>query len=209
MIIAAVAAAAAALVIYWEPVSAFFTDLFARLGIDVNGVWEVIKTVFAWSPLGLIVSSWQPIGDYIDGLVGGISSTISDVFAAIEAKMATVKSILDWGRGVWGKLFPDGSIPSPAAPVAAAATAAAAAVPVTAGLPAPQPVKVVPVLPTAAVTPSTAAAAPAARAQQSVAITVNAAPGMSAEDVAKEVRKQLEQLAARDRSSARSAMYDR
>ncbi|MBF0394908.1 MAG: hypothetical protein HQL38_19705, partial [Alphaproteobacteria bacterium] len=43
---------------------------------------------------------------------------------------------------------------------------------------------------------------------QNVEIVITASPGMDATAIAAEVRKQLDQIAARDRAAARSRMYD-
>ncbi|MBF0375728.1 MAG: hypothetical protein HQL39_20245, partial [Alphaproteobacteria bacterium] len=75
---------------------------------------------------------------------------------------------------------------------------------------APAPVRTVAVATAAAIAAplaGTPAAAPVHH-NQNVEIVITASPGMDATAIAAEVRKQLDQIAARDRAAARSRMYD-
>lgn len=179
----------------WQPIADFFTGLWGQVVPIVAGAWDSIKAVLGFTPLGLIIANWQPIADFFTRLWDGILAKINGVWAAIEQKVASIKGVVEWAGSTWDSLF-GSSGPKPAVAGAAAA-------------PAPMSIVPVPAAPAAAAAPASSSASSPAEVRQPINITVNAAPGMNAEEVAREVRRQLEAAQARDRSSARSALYDK
>ncbi|MGY0794320.1 phage tail tape measure protein [Azospirillum argentinense] len=189
----------------WQPVGAFLSGLWTGLAAPLASTWETIKAILAWTPLGLIVANWQPISDFLSSLWDGIAAKISAVWSGITDKLSGIKEAAGWISDKWNGLFGDGTaIPKlPAAP---------AGIPAGAGGPAPIPVPTVQTVPVPQ--PANANQSPPANGNspatvhQTVTITINAAPGQSTAEIAREVARQLDQRAARAQSAARSALYD-
>ncbi|WP_019646969.1 phage tail tape measure protein [Novispirillum itersonii] len=79
--VAAVIAALALMVIYWDDVK-----------VVVLAVWEYIKTALSFSPLGLIAAAWGPVVDYFKGDIGSIGELVEAVFGKLWER---IKSF--WG----------------------------------------------------------------------------------------------------------------
>ncbi|MFA5688566.1 MAG: phage tail tape measure protein [Kiritimatiellales bacterium] len=82
-IIAAVAGAAFLIVKFWEPIKGFFQQLWAGIISGAQMLWNVIKTVFGFSPLGLILKAWNPIINFFKGVwdkIGGVLSRLGSFF---------------------------------------------------------------------------------------------------------------------------------
>lgn len=62
--------AAGAYMIYknWGPIKAWFISLWEGIKSAFSVGWDFLKTVFAWSPLGLILQSWGPVVKFFTGL---------------------------------------------------------------------------------------------------------------------------------------------
>lgn len=195
---------------YWQPVASFLSDLWQGLAPRLSAAWDTLKAVLAWSPLGMIVANWQPIADFLANLWDGIAAKIASVWDGISEKLAGIKDAASWIGDKWNGLFGDTPTPKPAVPKPPAMPAVARGMTVPAPI-AAVPVQTVPVPPAANANqtpPANANQAPAT-IHQTVTITITAAPGQSAEEIAREVARQLDQRAARERSAARSALYDR
>ena len=73
--------AGAAYLIYknWEPIKAWFLDLWESVKLIATQAWEHLKTIFSWSPLGLILRAWGPVIKFFGGLwdkVQGITGAV-------------------------------------------------------------------------------------------------------------------------------------
>jgi TP901 family phage tail tape measure protein len=181
----------------WEPLAGFFSGLWDRIKSAFSLAWEFIKSLLMWTPLGLIIQAWEPLTEFF----GGLWERIKGVFASAtswltDSVLAPVTAIMDKISGLFG----DGVVTVTQKIDAATAAVNAAlppspdgAAPVAApGAPVAAPVGVV-------ASPAGRAAAPQ-QVNQYGGITVQAAPGMSEEQVAKKVRAELD---ARDRQAAR------
>lgn len=181
----------------WEPLAGFFSGLWDRIKSAFSLAWEFIKALLMWTPLGLIIQAWEPLTEFF----GGLWERIKGVFASAtswltDSVLAPVTAIMDKISGLFG----DGVVTVTQKIDAATAAVNAAlppspdgAEPVAApGAPVAAPVGVV-------ASPAGRAAAPQ-QVNQYGGITVQAAPGMSEEQVAKKVRAELD---ARDRQAAR------
>lgn len=180
----------------WQPISAFFTGLWSGVGGVFSAAWDGIKAALGFTPLGLLATHWEPITGYFGTMLDGLTGMFGKAWDWILAKMETLAGPLQWIADKVGGLFGGGGggggmpapqmpepRPVPTRPVAAATTAlAVAAAPVAAMPPAP--------------------------VHQEIQIVVNAAPGMDEKAVAQEVRRQLEQLQARERAAQRTRLYD-
>lgn len=50
----------------------------------MNVVWEVIKTVWSFSPLGMIISNWTAISGFFSGAISGISGFFTGAWGVIQ-----------------------------------------------------------------------------------------------------------------------------
>lgn len=90
-----IAIAAAAYLIYknWEPISAFFSNLWATVKTATSAAWEWIKSAFfSYSPLGIFIQNWGPITAFFSGLW---SQIVAGVAALPERFMALGGMLMD------------------------------------------------------------------------------------------------------------------
>jgi hypothetical protein len=175
----------------WGPLSGFFGGLWEGIKSVFSGAWELIKTALSFTPLGLVMQAWEPLTAFFSTLWDGIKNTCGAAIDWIAGKiMGPIEKVKNFAGGIFGS-------DSPAAATQPAAAAAAAA----AG---PEGSPPVPGGPRAAAVGGVASPAGRPATPQQVnqygGITVQAAPGMSEEQVAKKVRAELD---ARDRQAAR------
>lgn len=198
----AIAAAVTLVVVYWEPITSFFSQLWQKVSGVFARAWTFIKVAFAWTPLGLVMGNWQPVAEYFGGLWQGISSAFSKAWDLITSGIEAIKGPLTWISDLISRL---------SGGLGQAVSAASNAVSSVGGEIARTSIKVAA---TAGVAASVAgpamARAPADSAVNmgGVAITIHAAAGQSETDIARAVRLELEKIMARERSNARSRLYD-
>lgn len=108
-----VAIAAGAYLLYknWDGVAAWFSGLWAQCQAPALAFWELLKELFSWTPIGMLIMHWNEIWAFfdtlpagaankgqaiIDGLIGGISAKWEE----LKAKVKTITDILpDWMKG--------------------------------------------------------------------------------------------------------------
>jgi len=186
--IMALVAVVALVIRHWEPLAGFFVGLWERIKAPFAVGWEVIKSILMFSPLGLVIQAWEPLTGFFSKLWDGIKVACGAAIDWIANKiMAPIEAIKNFAGGLFGSDSPAAaSVPAGVAGAADGAGGVPAGGASSAGV------------------GSVASPAGRAPAQQQVnqygGIVVNAAPGMSAEDVAKQVRTELD---ARDRQAAR------
>lgn len=93
LVIAAIVALVAVFVVAYLKVGWF------REG--VNKAWSVIKTVFSWSPLGLVMRNFGAVVEFIKGLPGRIASAASGMFNGIKDAF---RSAINWIIQKWNDL---------------------------------------------------------------------------------------------------------
>lgn len=170
---------------------------------------RAVGAAFLANPIGIVIAAiaaaayliyanWEPIKEFFVGLWEGITSTFSAAWDFILAGIERIRAPLAWVSEMWGKLFGgDGPGDMPAPEVSAGRDA---------------PVKIAP--PPSAGAQAVAASRGGAAAMVApidmggVSITVHAAPGMDAAEVARMVKAEFEKLAAKGRAAARARMYD-
>lgn len=97
---------------------AFIKELFSGIanfiGNILGGIWDTMKTVFGWTPLGLIVNNWDQISAYFSGLPARFtefgSNLMSGLVEGITGKLSAVKdavtgaasSAIGWFKDVLG-----------------------------------------------------------------------------------------------------------
>ena len=55
----------------------------------ISGIWEGIKFLFSWSPVGMIIENWDPMLEWINNKVGWVGDAVSGVWDGM-------KSIFSW-----------------------------------------------------------------------------------------------------------------
>lgn len=74
LVIAAVAAAGYLIYRNWDVVGPFFEGVWERIKNAAVVGWNVIKFLFAWSPLGMVINNWAPISGFLSSVWDGIKN---------------------------------------------------------------------------------------------------------------------------------------
>jgi len=82
----------------WGGVTTAFSATVAFLKGLFNAVWETIKTVFGWSPLGIIITNWDSIIGFFSGLGAKIGTAASGMWGGIKDSF---KTALNWIIDKW------------------------------------------------------------------------------------------------------------
>ncbi|WP_261887321.1 phage tail tape measure protein [Vibrio aerogenes] len=90
LVITAIAAVAGLIYYYWEPIKKFMGTLWDGFvaGLDwVMEAWnnfsllDALKTLFEWSPMGLLMKVWGAAFDWIHEKFGGVANIVSGIFS--------------------------------------------------------------------------------------------------------------------------------
>ena len=98
LVVAAVAALIAigiSLYTHWDAVTAFFKEKFDWFKTEFPATFEFLKTLWDWSPLGLIINNWSGITDFFTGLWGGIAGVFDAGITKITGVWNTVTGWID------------------------------------------------------------------------------------------------------------------
>lgn len=198
---AAAAIAGGAYLIYknWGSISAWFQETWGSVTASASKAWEWFKTNLSWHPLALVANNWGSLKTYFNGLWSDITGTFAKALDWISSKIAWVgdtwRSTKEWfGFGEEdpaSKAPRIGSMVAPNfdAPAVQPGPSAAASLP----------------------TPAVAVGRGAGQTlndQRTINMTVNAAPGMSPEQVADlAVRKMDRRNEVRGRASMLDSAY--
>lgn len=229
-VIAGIAAGAYLIYRNWDAIAAWFGRVWGRITQAASAAWDTLKALFFdWHPLGILISHWGEISDYLHTLPSrmlDLGTRILDGLAeGIRSRLAAVKDLVGGlADGVGGWFAEKLGIHSPsrvfagyganiAEGVGVGINAKARAALDAAGRLAGQLPKVMPAALAAGVataSPAFAGGAPSAAAQvvMHVQIVVNAAPGQSAEAIGREVARQLTGLQREAQSRAAGQLFD-
>ncbi|WP_299071933.1 phage tail tape measure protein [uncultured Paraglaciecola sp.] len=184
----------------WDPIKGFFGGLWDGLKSTFSMGWEFIKSILMFSPIGLVMQAWDPLTGFFSSLWDGVKSMFSGAMDWIKSViLSPIETIKNTLGSAWDMLFGGGDVE-----VAANVKKVAEQVPAV-----KNPAAILEQSPIGAQTTQAPTTAPvvAASGKASVApsiqygdIIVHAAPGMDAEAVALEVRRQLDE---RDRQASR------
>lgn len=79
-------------------IKGYFNGLPEPIKAVLSGIWDTIKTVFSWSPIGLIVNNFDDIVSFFTGLPAKFSSlgemTMDGLVKGITGKLAEVKETI-------------------------------------------------------------------------------------------------------------------
>lgn len=93
-IVLAVVAAAALIIVYWKPISAFFVRLWAGIKEAFSGAWNSL------------VGLWGKVTGWFSGLFGGIRDAFKESFVKGLWQVFLTISPLGWLIRVWGAILP-------------------------------------------------------------------------------------------------------
>ncbi len=85
----------------WSAITSFTTVAGAAIGGVFSGIWSYIKTVFGWSPIGLIVNNWGAIIGFFGSLPGQIGSAASGMWDGIKNSF---RGVINWVLRGWNSI---------------------------------------------------------------------------------------------------------
>ena len=68
LIVRGIALAAGLIIANWDKIKPYWDALWQHIEGPVMAGWELLKTVFGWSPIGMIIQNWEPIVGWFMGL---------------------------------------------------------------------------------------------------------------------------------------------
>ncbi len=211
--VAALVGVVALVVKYWEPLGAFFSGLWDSLKTTFSIGWEFIKSILAYSPLGLVMQAWDPLTEFFGGLWERVTGVFSSGMEHIAGMLSTVS-------GWWDSLFGDDDQAEKRLNVTQTMTNAAAAMPAVtnpAAIPAfnPDPYSAMSPVGVAPAVGVVGGGVPARTSESrtyqdnsQVHIEVHAAPGMNERELAAEIDKRLDQRNREAMTRYRGRLYD-
>lgn len=110
--IAAIAAAAMLIYIYWEPIKEWFGRLWSAVKEAFDGgILSVSRLLFDWSPAGLIYNNWSPITGWFSSAWSSVKESFSEHTSSIARLLFdwspaglvynNWSAISEWFGGVW------------------------------------------------------------------------------------------------------------
>ncbi|MEZ9525728.1 phage tail tape measure protein [Enterovibrio norvegicus] len=106
----------------WDSITAWFSEKLNWFKTEFPATFDVLKTLFDWSPLGLIANHWEPITGFFSDLWGGITGIfdrgIANITGIWENVTGMVESLKFWGddeptTAPGGKANPSASTSAP------------------------------------------------------------------------------------------------
>ncbi|HHG3093100.1 TPA: phage tail protein [Vibrio parahaemolyticus] len=79
----------------WDTVTAWFGEKLTWFKTEFPATFNVIKTLFDWSPLGMIINNWEPLTGFFSDLWGGITGIFDAGLAKISGIWDTVSGWMD------------------------------------------------------------------------------------------------------------------
>jgi hypothetical protein len=212
--VAALVGVVALVVKYWEPLGAFFSGLWDSLKTTFSIGWEFIKSILAYSPLGLLMQAWEPLTEFFGGLWERVTGVFSSGMEAIVGMLSTVS-------GWWDSLFGDDDQTEKRLNVTQTMTGAAAALPAVtnpAAVPAFSPSQSGAMVANGGIMPAPALSAGSVPAKtggdrhytdnSTVEFVIHAAPGMDERELAEQIDRRLAQHKRAQERRSRTTMFD-
>ncbi|MDF4652387.1 phage tail tape measure protein [Vibrio parahaemolyticus] len=212
--VAALVGVVALVVKYWEPLGAFFSGLWDSLKTTFSIGWEFIKSILAYSPLGLLMQAWEPLTEFFGGLWERVTGVFSSGMEAIAGMLSTVS-------GWWDSLFGDDDQTEKRLNVTQTMTGAAAALPAVtnpAAVPAFSPSQSGAMVANGGVMPAPALSVGSVPAKtggdrhytdnSTVEFVIHATPGMDERELAEQIDRRLAQHKRAQERRSRTTMFD-
>lgn len=120
LVVGALAAGAALIYANWSSIGPWFGKLWGGIKSVASTAWDWFKTLFSWSPLGLVIDNWGGISGWFGGLWDGITAKAEKALGWITGKLewvgnafAKAKNFLGFGGDDEEAAAPDLSNPPP------------------------------------------------------------------------------------------------
>ncbi|RMQ77688.1 Phage tail tape measure protein [Pseudomonas viridiflava] len=88
LIVRGLALAAGLLIANWSTVAPYFQAVWEAIRGPAMALWDVLKAVFAWTPLGMIVANWQPLSEFFAALWDVIKALANPFFDFLQTLFA-------------------------------------------------------------------------------------------------------------------------
>lgn len=98
----------------WSTVGPFFEGMWDRIKNAALVGWNVIKFLFSWSPLGVVVNNWAPISEFVSGLWDDVAGVFTSGLALLGGLLegwspltlvrAAWDPVVAFLTGVWDKI---------------------------------------------------------------------------------------------------------
>ncbi|MGV2107809.1 tape measure protein [Agrobacterium vitis] len=120
LIVAAIVAAAVAIYVYWQPIKAFFVDLWSSISAGASAAWTAIKAWLGFDPVAALSSAWSSVASVVSNAWDALPHLSWDeVIAALDwvswifplrwldfipgfSWAGIISGALDWGRYIVG-----------------------------------------------------------------------------------------------------------
>ncbi|BCH63679.1 hypothetical protein RvVAT039_08950 [Agrobacterium vitis] len=120
LIVAAILAAAVAIYVYWEPIKAFFVDLWSSISAGASAAWTAIKAWLGFDPVAALSSAWSSVASVVSNAWDALPHlTWDEVIAALDwvswifplrwldfipgfSWAGIISGALDWGQYIVG-----------------------------------------------------------------------------------------------------------
>ncbi|MFM4810621.1 phage tail tape measure protein [Aeromonas hydrophila] len=93
--IAAIAGGAYLIYKNWDGIAKWFSELWAQCKAPALAFWELLKELFSWTPIGMLIAHWNDIWAFFDTLPDG----------AVNKGKAIVQGLLDGITAKWKTLM--------------------------------------------------------------------------------------------------------
>jgi len=117
LIIGGIALAAGLIIANWEKIGPFVRALWDGVVGTMGAAWDIVKTLFSWSPLDAIRSGWASVTDFfasldlshvgtkiLGTLASGIQSAVMLPFNAVKTAFAFIRNLLPFSDAKEGPL---------------------------------------------------------------------------------------------------------
>lgn len=79
---------------WWESTKTFFSSIPEKLTAAGESVISGLKTLFSWTPLGLIVNNWTAITDFFSGIPTKMQTIGAEIVAGLGRGLASMGSVI-------------------------------------------------------------------------------------------------------------------
>jgi TP901 family phage tail tape measure protein len=101
MIATGIAMAAGLIISNWDVIGPYFKKLWGAVGPYFEAGWGILKKVFDWSPLGLIINNWGPVVKWFQDMWDKLKPII-EWFSDGASETVAAANAAQWGAGGYG-----------------------------------------------------------------------------------------------------------
>ncbi len=101
MIATGIAMAAGLIISNWDVIGPYFNKLWGTVGPYFETGWGILKKVFDWSPLGLIINNWGPVVKWFQDMWEKLKPII-EWFSDGASETVAAANAAQWGAGGYG-----------------------------------------------------------------------------------------------------------